>query len=155
MGFGDKETWVQITVTSVPAGWGLNLFWSLLCTQCLVYSKCSTSFCWTYVQNSQNSIIRKSTNIKWVKDLNVHVCLVAQLCPTLCDLMDCSPPGSSVDGIFQARILEWVAISFFREIFLTQGSNPCLLSLLHWQANSLLPSYLGRLEYSSPKNKLN
>ena len=37
------------------------------------------------------------------------VCLVAQLYLTLCDLMDCSPPGSSVHGILQARILEWVA----------------------------------------------
>ena len=35
-----------------------------------------------------------------------------QLCPTLCDPMDCSPPGSSVHGILQARTLEWVAISF-------------------------------------------
>ena len=39
---------------------------------------------------------------------------VAQLCPTLCDPMDCSPPGFSIHGIFQARILEWVAISFSR-----------------------------------------
>ena len=39
---------------------------------------------------------------------------VAQSCPTLGDPMDCSPPGSSVHGIFQARILEWVAISFSR-----------------------------------------
>ena len=39
---------------------------------------------------------------------------VAQLCPTLCDPMDCSLPGSSIHGIFQARILEWVAISFSR-----------------------------------------
>ena len=37
---------------------------------------------------------------------------IAQLCPTLCDPMDSSPPGSSVHGIFQARILEWVALSF-------------------------------------------
>ena len=37
---------------------------------------------------------------------------VAQTCPTLCDLMDGSLPGSSIHGIFQARILEWVAISF-------------------------------------------
>ena len=42
-------------------------------------------------------------------------CLVAQLCLTLCDRMDCSPPGSSVHGIFQVRIPEWVAISFSRE----------------------------------------
>ena len=40
--------------------------------------------------------------------------LVAQSCPTLCNLMDCSPPDSSVHGILQARIQEWVAISFSR-----------------------------------------
>ena len=39
---------------------------------------------------------------------------VAQPCPTLCDPMDCSLPGSSVHGIFQARMLEWGAISFSR-----------------------------------------
>ena len=48
-----------------------------------------------------------------------HVCvcmgLVAQLCLILCDPIDCSPPGSSLSmGIFQARILEWVAISSSR-----------------------------------------
>ena len=37
---------------------------------------------------------------------------VAQSCPTLCDPMDCSLPGSSVHGIFQARVLEWGAIAF-------------------------------------------
>ena len=37
---------------------------------------------------------------------------VVQLCPTLSDPMDCSPPDSSSYGIFQARILEWVAIAF-------------------------------------------
>ena len=40
--------------------------------------------------------------------------MVPQSYPTLCDLMDCSPPGSSVHGLFQARILEWVAIHFSR-----------------------------------------
>ena len=40
--------------------------------------------------------------------------LVTRSCPTLCDPMDCSPPGSSVYGILQARILEWVAIPFSR-----------------------------------------
>ena len=64
-------------------------------------------------------------------------CVYAQLFLTLCDPMDCSPPGSSVLGIFQARILEWVAISYSRLIFLTQGSNPNLLCFLHWQADSL------------------
>ena len=37
---------------------------------------------------------------------------VAQLCLTLSDPMDCSPPGSSIHGICQARVLEWVAIAF-------------------------------------------
>ena len=41
----------------------------------------------------------------------VHVCSVTQSCLTLCDLRDCSPPGSSVHGIILAGILEWVAIS--------------------------------------------
>ena len=41
----------------------------------------------------------------------VCVCEVAQLCLTLCNPVDCSPPGSSVHGILQARILEWVAMA--------------------------------------------
>ena len=44
----------------------------------------------------------------------VCACLVVQLCLTLCNPMDCNPPSSSVPGIFQARILEWVAISYSR-----------------------------------------
>ena len=43
-------------------------------------------------------------------------CEVAQSCPTLHDPMDCSLPGSSVHGIFQARVLEWVAIAFSRSL---------------------------------------
>ena len=42
----------------------------------------------------------------------VHESDVAQSCPTLSDPMDCSPPGSSIHGIFQARVLEWGAIAF-------------------------------------------
>ena len=42
------------------------------------------------------------------------VVLVTELCPILCELMGCNPPGSSIHGVFQARILEWVAISFSR-----------------------------------------
>ena len=60
-----------------------------------------------------------------------------QLCPTLCNPMDCSPPGSSVHGILQARILEWVAFSREEGIFPTQGLNLHLLRLLHWQVGSL------------------
>ena len=53
--------------------------------------------------------------------------LVPQLCPTLCNPMDCNPPGSSVRGILQARILEWATIPFLQGTFPTQGSNPFLL----------------------------
>ena len=42
--------------------------------------------------------------------------VVAQSCPTLCNPMDCSPTGYTVHGIFQARITEWVAISYFRDL---------------------------------------
>ena len=45
----------------------------------------------------------------------LYVCLVAQSCLTLYHSMDCRPPGSSVPGIFQARILDWVAVSSSRE----------------------------------------
>ena len=45
---------------------------------------------------------------------NAVLCLVIQLCLTLCNPMDCNLPGSSVHGILQARILEWVAMPFSR-----------------------------------------
>ena len=68
--------------------------------------------------------------------------------------MDCGPPGSSVHGIFQARTLQWVAISSTRVqhcsglpflpsgFFLTQGSNPRFLCLFYWQIRSLTQSCL-------------
>ena len=48
---------------------------------------------------------------------------VAQLFPTLGDPMDCSLPGSSAHGIFQARVLEWVAIAFSKNCHMTQQSH--------------------------------
>ena len=50
---------------------------------------------------------------QWLPNVKVKM-LVAQSCPTLCDPMDCSPLGSSVHGISQARIPRWVAIPFSR-----------------------------------------
>jgi len=44
----------------------------------------------------------------------LYLCVHAQLCPTFCHPMDCSPTGSSIHGIFQARILEWVTIALSR-----------------------------------------
>ena len=64
----------------------------------------SDSPCWVWVFKHELPILLAW---KWKH-------LVTQLCPTLCDPMDCSLPGSSVHGILQARILEWAAISFSR-----------------------------------------
>ena len=86
---------------------------------------------------------------KDIQDSGVCV-LVAQTCPTLCDPMDCSPPGSSVHGIHQARILEWVAISFSR-IFLTQGSN---LGLLYCRQVLYHLTYYGSPRYRGGNDKL-
>ena len=66
--------------------------------------------------------------------LGVCVCLFTQLCSTLCDPIDCSPPGSSVHRIFQARILEWVAMSSSRGSSPSRDQKPCLLQPQHWQA---------------------
>ena len=61
-----------------------------------------------------------------------------QSCLTLCDTMDCSPPGFSVHGILQARILEWVAIPFSRGwSSWPRDLTPGLLYLLRWQVGSL------------------
>ena len=55
---------------------------------------------------------RAHTHTHAKKNLNYLTSEIAQSCPTLCDPMDCSPPSSSIHGIFQAGVLEWVAISF-------------------------------------------
>ena len=61
-----------------------------------------------------------------------------QLCPTLCNPMDCSLPGSSVHRILQARILEWTAMPSSRGSSWPRDRT-CIsyISLLHWQADSL------------------
>ena len=76
--------------------------------------------------------------------LYVSCCLVAKLCPTLCDPMDCSPPGSSVQGISQARILEWVVISFSRRPSWPKDQTPISCTgrgiLYHWAPREALGS---------------
>ena len=67
------------------------------------------------------------TKIVSFASLVVVVVLVVQSCPTLGNSTDCSLPGSSVHGVLQTRMLEWVAITFSKVIFLTQGSNSGLL----------------------------
>ena len=64
------------------------------------------------------------------------VCLVAESCPTLCDSMDCSLPGSSVPGDSPGNNTGVGCHALLQGIFPTQGSNPHLLCLLQWQAGS-------------------
>ena len=72
--------------------------------------------------------------------LSLRECVLSHSVMSNSDLMDYSLPGSSIHGILQVGILEWVAISSFRGIFPTQGLN---LRLLHWQVDSLPLSHLG------------
>ena len=86
---------------------------------------CSRMHLWEYSGNNQSHferlglgdfskdcaqprILTERPPLNWEGSV---LCLVAQSCPTLCDPMGCSPPGSSVYGILQARVLEWVATS--------------------------------------------
>ena len=59
-----------------------------------------------------NSTFRKLRSWHLVPSAAAAAAKSLQLCPTLCDPIDISPPGSSIPGILQERILEWVAISF-------------------------------------------
>ena len=81
---------------------------------------------------------------RWPSSDPTVVVLVAKLCPALCDLVDCSPPSSSVHGINQARILEWVAVFFVKGSSWPRDQahilcrSPVLhvdsLPLSHWEA---------------------
>ena len=83
-----------------------------------------------------NKKIAKDSNLNSTKVylcFKCCCCLVAKSFLTLCDPIDCNPPGSSIHRISQARILEWVALPFSR-------GSPWIrdqTSLLHWQADSL------------------
>ena len=73
-----------------------------LCT-CIKLSCCvPKAYTVVYINKQVEKRVPRQTACMWAKSL--------LLCPTLCDPMDCSPLGSSVHGILQARILEWVAI---------------------------------------------
>ena len=71
---------------------------------------------WAKLLKGSNVPVHSSSfHAGWNKDESESE--VTQLCPTLCDPMDCSLPGSSIHEISQAKILEWVAISFSRRSF--------------------------------------
>ena len=68
---------------------------------------------------------------------------IAQSCPTPSDLMDCSLLGSSVHGIFQARVLEWVAIAFSKDLingtyyYLELHTHTCCIHLMRKENSSV------------------
>ena len=80
--------------------------------------------------------------------VGMYCCLVAKSCLTLCNPMHCSPPGFSVHGISQARILKWVAISFSRRSIPTQRLNPPFLNcqadwiLYYWATWEAMDMYI-------------
>ena len=97
-------------------------------------------FLWA-VRHAKRSGVWGLTEPDWNDSNSGEVFNFAKSCLTLCDPMGCSLPGSSVHGILQARILEWVVLSFFRGSSRPQGANPCLLQRLHSQVDSLPPSH--------------
>ena len=86
---------------------------------------------------------------------SVQFILVTQSCPTLCCPMDYSLPGSSVHGIFQARVLEWVAISFSKHNYEANaipvgGISDSGSHLLVWTSHCLLPTPVFPFTTSTP-----
>ena len=97
---------------------------------------CSSAFHWPYYSHSNSCwfVQHKATTM--------HTTLL-QSCLTLCDFMDCSPPGSSVHGILQARILEWVAMPSSRGSSRPRDRTCVSYVSGIWQAGSLplVPPY--------------
>ena len=113
----DQSSVVKNTTNSTVSNLFLN-YWSFSCTAGITY----------YLITFQTSRTKVWPLFSFCF---CNLCLCAkllQLCPTLCDPVNCSLPGSSVHGILQARILEWLAMhALLQGIFQTQGSNPGLL----------------------------
>ena len=98
-----------------------SVSWSTICyfplSLCFAFSSCHSCVLFNHSSFSRvlpgtDSKQRLRCNV--VKEKKRKIKGHAQLCPTLCDPMDYSPPGSSIHGIFQARVLEWVAILYSR-----------------------------------------
>ena len=106
------------------------LIWILVCEYFLncahLLCECFVYVCYTSIYQL-NTLICSHFKISIIISLKVKV-LFTQSRPALRNPMDCRLPGSSVHGILQARILEWVAMLFSRGIFPIQGLN---LDLLH------------------------
>ena len=104
------------------------------------------------------SFLRETWCKKFPWKQNFSMCvLVPESWPTLCDPMDCSPPGSSVYGILQARILEWVAISFSRESFWPRDWTPvsCITGrfITVWAIGKSINFSIGRYKKKCSQNE--
>ena len=88
--------------------------------------------------------LKEKLTVKVCVKLPVNVCvcvLVAKSCPTLCDPMDCSPPGSSVHGILQAWLLEWLPFPCPRELPDSgiEPRSPALQAILYHESHQGIP----------------
>ena len=88
---------------------------TVLLTHCIAFVSLP-KICWLYLCGSVSGLSILFSILSSVTHCLDYISLseVSQSCPTLCNPMDCSLPGSSVHGIFQAIVLEWIAISFSR-----------------------------------------
>ena len=142
---------LEIKVYSAAIGWNV-VYKSIKSILSNVLLKASVSLFSLAVLSMGSQRLRHN----WVTELNCSVhyvtdvlmslqfSSVAESYLTLCDPLNCSPAGSSVHRISQARILEWVAISSSRgSAWSRVWTCETLLNLLHWQADSLPLSHLG------------
>ena len=101
--------------------------------------KCLCRFIFTFQRKCKLLVTLKANHIKIFNyQKSESESEVAQSCPTLCNPMDCSLPGSSIHGILQARILEWVAISFSK-LSKNMDANSSELAFKSYQQQCLIP----------------
>ena len=113
--------WAQVLILDATGSWSVwPVFPTLGCLHSLEIIKVCAAQMFKLLMPPFECLYRIVASVKIMLCVCVCVCECerkrarAQSCPTLYDPMDCSPPESSVYGIFQARIPEWVAISFSR-----------------------------------------
>ena len=104
------------------------------------------------VENTFFPVVEKGGK-QWLRMRQISSEVFSVTCSVLSDSLRphglSLPPGSSIHGILQARMLEWVAMSPTRGVFPTQGGNPHLQGLLHWQEGSLPLAPVGRTQKAS------
>ena len=104
-----------------------------------------------HLETSEKTLLLQGCELEIIAVVNM--CSVTQLCPS-CNPMVCSPPSSSVHGIFQARILESVAIYSSKGSSWTRDWTHISCFSLHWQADSLLLSHLGSPVYPKARGNI-